>query len=151
VTDMHDAFILEPADPAPMPWWRTVTARAFAEKIRELSVPELQRVAAEMDGDVAVLNSERQARGRENDEWWRRATRVQGFITRKRKLVSCELNIRNDEGTERRKQKHEALAVLLELAKSGDLQAALVGLLEHMHGHTDLNRVHGKAPSPEGT
>ena len=119
-------------------WWSTLPLEKFKERILAMADDELNMLAAELRGGVAVVSSQVQTRdGTRDADWFRKARRALGHLTAKRQVLRVELhrrNITNRDAKEERKAEIIADArAALAAGGMGDALRLVLDVLEGKH------------------
>lgn len=128
-------------DREPPQWWQEATVNFFRFKIARMSRDDLGDLRAEIKGAIALVQSQLEARGKNNLGWWRKASAAKGFMAEKQHLLTQDLRRRQIEldgdkearqhaHVQRQQERTDLLKSVRELAEAGDVQAALLKLVE---------------------
>jgi len=107
---------------------------------------ELWALNAEVKGSAALIQSQLEARGRSDEDWWRKAKSALGFIAEKRGILKSEVTKRKahqpppDLSKRREREKVQAsrkeerrkrLMAIRHRAEEGDPAGAIVDLIDY--------------------
>ena len=109
-------------------WWqRHCTAAEFGARIRAMPTTELETLASEIKGSIAILQAQLDTRKPADDpDWHQKAYMARGFIVEKKHLLNVELKKRNvGVGAARRAERVELASRARALLRGGDIAGAL--------------------------
>lgn len=116
------------------PWWQEMPVPAFRRRVPELQLPELDLLAGELQGALASIQAQIEAR-EGTDEWRSRARLALGLLAEKKAAVRAEITRRNQEN---QASKNTRKAALLDEARAkldaGDTAGAVALVLDVLQG-----------------
>lgn len=137
-------------------WWQVMNTGAFRLKLRTMARIDVEALSSEIHGACTVVQSQLEARGKDNLAWWRSARQALGYMAEKQSLVRAELARLNKisresrDGTRGEIHRHNTeirekrLLAIRALVEANDLKQAMLDLVDWMLHRTEDTKKEGE-------